>query len=156
MGLAPDPPRHPASRRLEFGDACPALAIAAGVVPDLRIDGLGPWSNQSQGTTQAPAKVPGRHRDCCVAHNLQGGERLDNLYRSVPMTGRHDETGFRAHRRAQPGRHRGRRATPVPCRCVSYPITERQDNMESIVTLVVVVLIVLFILGYFGRGRIRG
>jgi hypothetical protein len=28
--------------------------------------------------------------------------------------------------------------------------------MESIVFVVVIVLIVLFVLGYFGRGRIRG
>jgi hypothetical protein len=34
--------------------------------------------------------------------------------------------------------------------------TERRHTMGSIVTVVVVVLIVLFVLGYFGRGRIRG
>jgi hypothetical protein len=28
--------------------------------------------------------------------------------------------------------------------------------METIVLIVVVVLVVLFLLGYFGRGRIRG
>jgi cobalamin biosynthesis Mg chelatase CobN len=33
---------------------------------------------------------------------------------------------------------------------------EESIGMENIVIIVVIVLIVLFVLGYFGRGRMRG
>ena len=45
-----------------------------------------------------------------------------------------------------------------PCldHTVSLRPQETQMSFENIVIVVVIVLIVLFVLGYFGRGRVRG
>ena len=47
-------------------------------------------------------------------------------------------------------------AAPVGTTLSPYVHRESLMSFETIVIVVVIVLIVLFVLGYFGRGRMRG
>ena len=71
------------------------------------------------------------------------------------MTDRHDDVASCAHSQVCPSGRPRRCVAPARSGVRTRPSTERRHTM-GIVTIVVVVLIVLFVLGYFGRGRIRG
>jgi hypothetical protein len=72
------------------------------------------------------------------------------------MTERHDDVASCVQSQVCPSGRPRRCVAPVRPGVRTRTSTERRHIMGSIVTVVVVVLIVLFVLGYFGRGRIRG
>jgi cobalamin biosynthesis Mg chelatase CobN len=81
------------------------------------------------------------------------------------MTGGHDHPmggchGLAAHGHPRPTAQASTPSTEVSTLCRTVSPRKRKGGspmgIESIVTVVVIVLVVLFVLGYFGRGRIRG
>jgi len=74
------------------------------------------------------------------------------------MTDSHDTIANRSDSEVRSSRRPTRRAAPDWFGVVSGPPSRGGTTMsfETIVIVVIIVLIVLFVLGYFGRGRLRG